>query len=82
MSMTSMLFLFLFLPAALAVYYLTPGWAKEVVLLAVSLVFYAFGCPEYIFLFIAAIAVTVVLGRLIHRAKTKSARKIQLGSHF
>ena len=75
MSMTSMLFLFLFLPAALAVYYLTPGRAKEVVLLAVSIAFYAFGCPEYIFLFIAAIAVTVVLGRLMNRAKTKTEKR-------
>ena len=75
MSMTSMLFLFLFLPAALAVYFLTPGRAKEAVLLAVSLVFYAFGCPEYIFLFIAALAVTVVLGRLMNRSKTKSAKR-------
>ena len=75
MSMTSILFLFLFLPAALAVYYLTPGRAREAVLLAVSLIFYAFGCPEYIFLFIAAIVITVVLGRLINRAKTKTAKR-------
>ena len=67
--------MFLFLPAALAVYFLTPGRAKEAVLLAVSLVFYAFGCPEYIFLFIAALAVTVVLGRLMNRSKTKSAKR-------
>ena len=75
MSMTSMLFLFLFLPAALAVYYLTPVRAREAVLLAVSLIFYAFGCLEYIFLFIAAIVITVVLGRLINRAKTKTAKR-------
>ena len=78
MSMTSMLFLFLFLPAALAVYYLTPGRAREAVLLAVSLIFYAFGCPEYIFLFIAAIVITVVLGRLINRAKTKITKRTLL----
>ena len=52
MSMTSMLFLFLFLPVALAVYYLAVGPLKEVVLLAVSLIFYALGCPAYILLFI------------------------------
>ena len=76
--MTSMLFLFLFLPVALAVYYLAVGPLKEVVLLAVSLIFYALGCPEYILLFITAIAVTIILGRFINRAKTKSVKKALL----
>jgi alginate O-acetyltransferase complex protein AlgI len=78
MTMTSMLFLFLFLPAALAVYHLTGGSVKEYVLLAVSLVFYALCSPEYILLFVAAIAVTVTLGRLICRVKTKSAKRTLL----
>ena len=42
MSMTSMIFLFLFLPISLAVYHLAGDSKKEYVLLAVSLLFYSF----------------------------------------
>ena len=38
-------FLFYFLPAALALYYLVPWKLKNLVLLVVSLIFYAWGEP-------------------------------------
>lgn len=78
MSMTSMLFLFLFLPISLAVYHLAGDSKKDYVLLAVSLLFYSLCSPEYIVLFILATAVTVAIGRILHRVKTKTAKRCLL----
>ena len=55
MLFSSILFLFTFLPVTLILYYLVPGKLKNVVLLAASLVFYAWGEPVYIFLMIFSI---------------------------
>lgn len=78
MSMTSMLFLFLFLPLSLGVYYLAGDSKKEYVLLAVSLAFYALCSLEYILLFVIATAVTVVIGRIMNRTGKKGIRRILL----
>ena len=45
MVFSSLLFLFYFLPAVLAVYFIVPRKAKNVVLLLFSLFFYAWGEP-------------------------------------
>ena len=45
MVFSSLFFVFGFLPIALALYYLVPMKAKNLMLLAVSLVFYAWGEP-------------------------------------
>ena len=78
MTMTSMLFLFLFLPGALAIYYLAGDSKREYVLLAVSLVFYALCSAEYVVLFAAATAVTVLIGRMMNRAGKKGIKRILL----
>lgn len=78
MSMTSMIFLFLFLPLSLAVYHLSGDSKKEYVLLAVSLMFYSLCSLEYIALFAAAVAGTVLVGRIMHRAGGKTAKRCLL----
>ena len=45
MAFGSLSFLFVFLPAALALYYLCPRALKNAALVCVSLVFYAWGSP-------------------------------------
>ena len=61
-------FLFLFLPIALLVYF-SPICrrieAKNVWLLLVSIGFYAWGEPIYVFLMLASICVNWLLGRLV-----------------
>ena len=47
MVFSSLLFLFRFLPAVLLLYYIVPDRFKNLVLLVVSLVFYAWGEPVY-----------------------------------
>jgi alginate O-acetyltransferase complex protein AlgI len=49
MVFSSILFLFWFLPVALAVYYLTPARWRNTSALAMSLVFFAWGAPQFVF---------------------------------
>lgn len=65
MSITSIIFLFCFLPISLATYYIVPDKSKEYVLLFISLFFYACGSTEYLILFVLAISMTVGIGRLL-----------------
>ena len=50
MLFSSITFLFMFLPIVMAVYYLVPNGAKNIVLLLASLFFYAWGEPVYVVL--------------------------------
>ena len=53
MAFSSISFLFYFLPLFFIIYYLIPARAKNVVLLAGSLFFYAWGEPRWILLLLA-----------------------------
>ena len=55
MVFSSITFLFLFLPIVLAVYYIVPGRAKNIILLIASILFYAWGEPVYVILMILSI---------------------------
>ncbi len=78
MIFSSLFFLFTFLPLTLIVYYLVPQRAKNPVLLAVSLLFYAWGEPVYVLLMLFSMVFNyfsgLQLGRLRegkeHRALT------------
>ncbi len=60
-----MVFLWIFLPAVLAGYFLCPRPAKNLLLVFFSLLFYAWGEPKYITLMILSVTVNYVSGRLI-----------------
>ncbi|MDR1737130.1 MAG: MBOAT family protein [Oscillospiraceae bacterium] len=88
MLFSSPTFLFYFLPITLIVYFLTPMLKKRgadaewrsprirnLVLLAVSLVFYAWGEPRYVFLMAAQCASAWGFGLLIDRYRGKKAAK-------
>lgn len=59
------IFLFGFLPIVLILYYACPRRLKNVALLLMSLIFYAWGEPKLVFLMIATILVDYTAGRLI-----------------
>jgi alginate O-acetyltransferase complex protein AlgI len=61
MVFSSPVFLFLFLPAVLAAYALAPRPLRNAVLLAASLVFYAWGEPRFVLVMLASIAVNYLL---------------------
>ena len=74
MVFSSLLFLFRFLPAVLILYFAVPrGW-RNLVLLLVSLVFYAWGEPVYVFLMIASILISWSGGLLVHSFMQKGKR--------
>ena len=78
MVFSSLLFLFLYLPVVLAVYYLVPARWRNPVLFAANMVFYGWGEPVYILLMLFSIALNYVNGLLIdkYRARQKRARFI------
>ena len=65
MVFSSLPFLFFFLPAVLSAYFAVPAKAKNAVLLAFSLVFYAYGEPVYLLLMAASILLNYTFGRLL-----------------
>lgn len=62
MIFSSLLFLFRFLPAVLLLYYIVPVPARNLVLLIMSLIFYAWGEPVYILLMLVSILISYAGG--------------------
>ena len=62
MIFSSIFFVFAYLPIVLILYYLVPFKFKNLVLLLVSLVFYAWGEPVYVVLMLFSIAINFVSG--------------------
>ena len=67
-------FLYYFLPLVLAVYFLVPRGAKNAVLFASSLLFYAWGEPRFCVFMLLSIAQGYVFGRLIERNRKHTRR--------
>ena len=73
MLFSSIEFIFVFLPLSLIFYFLTPRKYRNLTLFAVSLVFYGWGEPIYLFLMLFTITSDYLLGLLIEK-KPKSAK--------
>ena len=69
MVFSSMIFLWLFLPLILLIYFMYNTKAKNIVLLVGSLIFYAWGEPKYIFLMLISISINYVFGLLIDKLR-------------
>ena len=68
-------FLFLFLPVSLILYFVVPKRWKNFTLMAVSLVFYGWGEPIYLFLMIFTIISNYVFGYFVAGAYERHERK-------
>jgi alginate O-acetyltransferase complex protein AlgI len=77
MQFNSLVFLYLFLPVTLILTFLSPRPSKNSILLAVSLVFYAWGGPSFTFILLASIILNYLIGLLIEPGK-KPAHPIGL----
>ncbi len=76
MVFSSLLFLFLFLPVALGVYYLTPARYRNFPALAASLLFFAWGAPRIVFVLMVTCLLDFLAGtRLQPGAVPESRRK-------
>ena len=73
MVFSSNIFLFLFLPLTLGGYYLLRGRGRNYFLLLASLIFYAWGGHEAIFILLASIAVNYLGGILLELADRRGA---------
>ena len=79
MVFSSLMFIFLFLPAVLVIYFAVPGYkAKNVVILISSLIFYAWGEPVYIFLIMISTVLDYTWGRLIGKYRETDKKRCRL----
>lgn len=69
MDFSSLLFIFVFLPVFLVLYYILPPKSRNLLLLIGSLIFYSFGEPYYLFLILCSIIVNYLIALGIQRFK-------------
>ena len=74
MVFSSTIFLCVYLPLVLLGYYICPKKGKNLFLLIVSLIFYAWGEPKYVFLMIFSILVNYVFGLLMDKHRENKKR--------
>lgn len=82
MVFSSLVFLFVFLPITLLLYFLVPRRGRNLILLLVSLVFYAWGEPVYVLLMLFSTIVDYIHGLLVekYREQPKKAKRVVLSS--
>lgn len=81
MVFSSMVFLCIFLPIVLILYYLLPNLrVKNGFLIIVSLLFYAYGEPVYILLMLFSIIMNYLFGRMLNTRKTHLRKTIVIVS--
>lgn len=69
MVFSSLIFIFRFLPIGLFIYFMTPNKFKNLSLLILSLIFYSWSEPKYIFIMIISIFVDYFISRLLNKNK-------------
>ena len=76
MVFSSNVFLIYFLPIFLMIYFISPKKWRNVVLLMFSLVFYAYGAPDFILLLVGSCVANFYLVKLMHKSKNKLTKKL------
>ncbi len=74
MVFSSTIFLCVYLPLVLLGYYICPKKGRNLFLLIVSLVFYAWGEPKYVFLMMFSIVINFVFGLLMDKHRQNEKR--------
>ena len=75
MVFSSLIFLFLFLPLTLIIYYISNSKARNLILLIASLCFYAWGEPVYVFLMLFSTVIDYINGLKVERFIELGERK-------
>lgn len=68
MVFSSLIFIYIFLPAVAVVYYLAKNRYRNYILLVASLLFYAYGEPHFVFVMMASILINYLMAVLIDQA--------------
>ena len=79
MVFSSNIFLFFFLPIFLIAYFVTPQKFRNYTLLLFSLVFYAYGAPDFVFLLIGECIVNYFLVRGMAKTEKTSTKRLLCG---
>ncbi len=74
MVFSSLIFLTIFLPVTVGLYYILPKKARNCLLLVVSLIFYGWGEPTHVFVMLVTTAYIWALGLLVARAMARKKR--------
>lgn len=80
MIFSSTVFLFVFLPCVLLVYYISPRIIRNYILLAFSLLFYWWNQPVYVILLLVSILINYLCGLLIERCQSLNYKKVALSA--
>lgn len=75
MVFSSLLFLFLFLPAVLTLYYCSPRSIRNLILFIMSLIFYAWGEPVYIVIMLVSTLTDYCFGLLLDKPNMTSVKR-------
>lgn len=78
MVFSSLLFVYIFLPVTLFLYFISPTKVKNIVLLIVSIIFYAWGEPVYVGLILFSAVADYGYGLLISTFREKKQRSAKL----
>lgn len=78
MIFSSLLFTFYFLPVVLILYYVAKEKYRNYILLFVSLLFYSYGEPRFVFVMLASIVSNYLMALLIDRFRNKLIARIAL----
>lgn len=78
MVFSSALFVFMFLPLALGIYYILTPKFRNIGLLVISLIFFAWAHPRYILIILFSIAVNYISALALDNSKTQTGRKVYL----
>lgn len=78
MVFSNSVFLFVFLPIVLVVYYLLKGTIRNYWLLIVSLIFYGWNKPDFLWILLVSITVNYLSALAVDRAKAKWAKLLLL----
>ncbi len=75
MVFSSLLFLFVFLPAVLTLYYCSPRTIRNLILFIMSLIFYAWGEPVYIVIMLLSTLTDYCFGLLLDKPTMNSVKR-------
>lgn len=79
MVFSSNIFLVFFLPTFLICYFVSPKRWRNVVLLLFSIVFYAYGAPDFIILLLGSTVINYYLVKLMYKSDNKRLKKLYCG---
>lgn len=80
MVFSSLVFLYLFLPLILILYFISPKVLRNMLLLGASLFFYAWGEPKLVVLMLISILVNYIMGLVVDKSTTQLRKKVWVAS--